>query len=343
MFSVDDIVKKISEKAKISESDARNLVKEKQNELSGLVSEEGAAYIVARENGINLLKESKKQLKIGNLVDGLRSVDIVGKIIRITDIREFERNGEKGRVANLILGDETGLARLSLWNEEVEYLEKLGLSEGDVIKLSRGYVKVDNQGQFELRIGRGLLSKIQEEVNLPDVRKMKQDFTVARRKPIKDFREGGFEETRAAIVQIFRKNPFFEVCPKCGTRINSDDSNNWICREHGKVEPDYGMVISGVIDDGTGNIRAVFFRELAEKLVGKTTKELMESHKDPLEIVENFQNLGKDFIFRGRVKLNTLTENKELVVNDILEVDVAKEADDILKSMQRNMSTPQQP
>ena len=336
MFSVDDIVKKISEKAKIPEDQAMKLIKEKQKELSGLVSKEGAAYIVAREKGINLLKESKKQLRIGNLVDGLRSVDIVGKVVRTSDVREFERNGEKGRVANLILGDETGLVRLSLWNDEVDYLENLKILEGDVVKVSRGYVKVDNQGNFELRIGRGSITKVNEEVNLPDVREIRQDFTVARRKPIKDFKEGGFEEARAAVVQLFRKNPFFEVCPKCGTRINSDGSSNWVCGEHGKVEPDYSMVISGVIDDGTGNIRAVFFRELAERLMGKTTSELRSAHKDPLEIFDTFDNMGKDFIIRGRVKLNTLTENRELVVNDILDVDVKREAKELLNGLSGN-------
>jgi replication factor A1 len=333
MFSVDEIVKKISEKAKISREEAAKLIKEKQKELSGLGSDEGAAYIVAREKGINLLKESKKQLRIGNLVDGLRSVDIVGKVVRTTDIREFERSGEKGRVANLILGDETGLVRLSLWNDEVDFLEKMKIVEGDVLRVSRGYVKMDNQGNLELRIGRGSIAKVKEDVKLPDVKEIRQDFTVARRKPIRDFREGGFEETRAAVVQLFRKNPFFEVCPKCGTRINSDDSNNWVCGEHGRVEPDYGMVISGVIDDGTGNIRAVFFRELAEKLMGKTTSELRNEHKDPIEIFDGFENLGRDFIIRGRVKLNALTENRELVVNDIADVDIKKEAAELLKSI----------
>jgi hypothetical protein len=50
-----------------SEAEIRKLIGEKQDELSGLVSEEGAAYIVARELGVNLLKAAKRQLKVKNL------------------------------------------------------------------------------------------------------------------------------------------------------------------------------------------------------------------------------------------------------------------------------------
>jgi replication factor A1 len=336
MFSIDDIVRKICEVSGVAEAEARRLISEKQEELSGLVSEEGAAYIVARERGINLLKESKKQLRIGNLVDGLRSVDIVGKVVRVSPVREFERNGEKGRVANLTIGDETGLVRLSLWNDEVDLLEKECITENTVLRVSKGYVKMDSQGGFELRIGKGRLDKVDEEVGLPASRDLRQGFSAARRKPIGEFREGEFNEARASVLQLFRRNPFFEVCPKCGTRVSQAPDGAWVCSEHSKVDPDFSMVISGVIDDGTGNIRAVFFRELAEKLVGSSARELRKSADPVAAVFDGFQGLGKDFIFRGRVKLNALTESREMIVNDILEVDVLKEARDMLCGLQKD-------
>ena len=48
------------------------------------------------------------------------------------------------------------------------------------------------------------------------------------------------------------------------------------CKDHGEVQPEFSMVVSGVLDDGTGNIRAVFFRDIAEKLFDMSAKELKD-------------------------------------------------------------------
>ena len=96
------------------------------------------------------------------------------------------------------------------------------------------------------------------------------------------------------------------------------------------------MIVAGVIDDGTDNIRAVFFREMAEKMFGMKTDEARElslKATTPLDIYEHFKNLGKDYVFRGRVKRNDLTESVEMIVNEIEDVDAKKEAEALLTKM----------
>ena len=105
------------------------------------------------------------------------------------------------------------------------------------------------------------------------------------------------------------------------------------CKEHGEVEPDFNMVISGVVDDGTGNIRAVFFRELAEKLFGKTTQELRQlamKKSEAAAVFEAFPGVGKEYIIQGRVKRNDYTESIELVASGLEEPDVKKEIETLL-------------
>src|SRR4030042_6338138 len=104
MFSIEEIVEKICEHTQMSQKKVLQLIEEKQDELSGLVSREGAAYIVAREFGISLLKESKKQLKVNSLTEGLNSVDLVARVIRISEQRDFQKEDRKGSVVNLMLG-----------------------------------------------------------------------------------------------------------------------------------------------------------------------------------------------------------------------------------------------
>jgi hypothetical protein len=207
MFSLEAMINKLAEHSKMDTNRIRSMIADKQQELSGLVSEEGAAYIVARELGMNMIRETSKQLKVKNLVSGLRSVDLVARVVRTYDERTFEREGKTGSVINVLLGDETGVVRLSLWNQETELVKKGKIKEGDTIKISGGWVKTDNRDALEIRIGRGSVQKADQVIELPDRGQMEQTFQSVNRESISAFKEGGQYEARAALVQVFRKNP----------------------------------------------------------------------------------------------------------------------------------------
>lgn len=337
MFSLEAMVQRICEHSKLPYDKVRGMISDKQNELSGLVSEEGAAYIVARELGLNMIKETKKQLKVNSLVSGLRSVDMVVRIARVFEERQFERDGKQGSVMNLLVGDETGTVRLSLWNHETDLVKEGKLNEGDAVKISGGWVKTDNRDQLELRLGRGSIEKVDQEVNLPDRQSMEQSSQAARRASIADFREGGSYEARAALVQVFRRNPFFTICPQCESRIRESDGR-FICDDHGEVTPKYALVLSGILDDGTENIRAVFFRDIAERVFGKNTEELREEAQqatDSMAVFDSVDGLGKEFIFSGRVKRNSYTESLEFMVNSVEDISPKEEAQRLVSELEK--------
>ncbi len=153
--------------------------------------------------------------------------------------------------------------------------------------------------------------------------------------PLSEAKDGESIEVRACLVQLFRKNPFFEVCPTCGVRMKNK-AGKWVCDQHGDVKPSYNVVVSGVLDDGYGNVRVVFFRELAEKLFGKSASELRafaQERVDPMAIYDAFDLLGKDYVIRGRVRKNDLTENLELIANGIEEPDVKREFEMLMKEI----------
>jgi len=321
------------------------LIRDKQDELSGLVSKEGAAYIVGRELGVSLIKETRTLLKAGSLLPGLFSVDLIARVVSVSEPHTFTKDGKQGKVQNIVLGDETGSVRMSLWNNETDLVQRLSLQQGAAVEIRGGYTKQDNMGNAELRIGRGLI-KVAEGKGIPAASAateqpqrastMQRPLTGCRgRKAISELSEGEVAEIRGTLVQLFQRTPFYEVCSSCGARV-SQQEGKWTCKEHGAVEPAYQLVVSGYIDDGETNIRAVFFREAAEKAMGRSAddvKRIVDEAKAVEAAFANVDTVGKEMLFRGRVNRSAFSGELEFVVGDMDDVDAVKEADAVLKSI----------
>ncbi|MDI6721762.1 MAG: OB-fold nucleic acid binding domain-containing protein, partial [Candidatus Aenigmarchaeota archaeon] len=254
-----------------------------------------------------------ERLNIGNIVAEMQNADIIGKIVGIAE-KEFGSDDKKGRLMSIIIGDETGTIRVVLWNDEIEKMRDF--REGDTIQV-RGSVK---DGMFgpEIRVGKyGAITRSSEIVT----EAVKRDI-VYERSAIKDMREGQYRQIRAPIVQVFEGNIFYEICPICKGK-----SKEWKCPEHGDIQPDYGLIISGIADDGTGNMRIVAFNDAAEKVIGMSkfeAKRLFDIKKTMKAVTENIR-IGKDFLIEGKVSRNALFDRLEFVVNDVKGVDTMKE------------------
>ncbi len=343
MLSAEELVKEISGKSGKGEEDVKKLIKDKQAELSGLVSEEGAAYIVGRELGVEMIRDTRRELKIKNILPDMRSVSIIAKVVNSYEPREFGRNGKKGMVASLILGDDTGTIRLPLWNDEVQLISSLGISQDDLLEVTGAWAKPDNRSDgVELRLGkRGKIKKL-DGADRPDMANVQSAPSNGPEAPagpaqimdIGKLKPGMNAQVRGCLVQAYRRKPYFEVCPQCGSRAE-DKEGKFVCKDHGEVEPAYNLLFSGVIDDGTGNIRFVLFRDQAEKMFGKGGAEVREEfeREGSDQFWANFKGLGKEFTIEGRVKTNDFSNENEILGNIIEETDIKEESQRLLKSL----------
>jgi replication factor A1 len=96
-------------------------------------------------------------LKIKDIRDGMRRVDVVAKVIQKSDIREVRSRyrNETYRVADAIIQDETGTIKLTLWNEQIDQV-----NVDDTVKIENGYIR-SFRGEIQLNIGRyGKLSVV---------------------------------------------------------------------------------------------------------------------------------------------------------------------------------------
>jgi replication factor A1 len=89
-------------------------------------------------------------LKINELRDGSRRVDIEANVIQKSETREVRSKftNETFRVADATIEDETGTITLTLWNEQTEQV-----NVGDRVRIENGYIK-SFRGELQLNSGK---------------------------------------------------------------------------------------------------------------------------------------------------------------------------------------------
>lgn len=303
---LDQIISKIKDGAKISEEEINKKIDEKMEQLSGLVSREGAAHIVANELGVKVFEGFSGRLQIKNIMTGMRDVEVVGKVQEIFGVREFKTEKAEGKVASFILGDETGTIRVVLWGNKTDNIEKM---KGDmIIKLVSGYVR-ENNAVKELHLGdRGNLLLEPEGETVGDVK-----HTLAVRKNISQLTEKDSDvELLGTIVQVSDPR-FFEICPECNKRARQHE-DSFVCGQHGKIDPAYSYVLNAVLDDGHETIRTVFFRNQADRLLNMSHEDVLKYKTEP-ERFDDIKNklLGEQIKVTGRVNKNEMFDRLEFI------------------------------
>lgn len=335
-MGIEDILTEIVRQTKIPKDELMSRINKKQEELSGLVSLEGAAHLVARELGIDLLNEKKRRLEMKNIVSGMKNVSVVGRIFKISDLVEFKRkDGSEGKVVNLFLSDNTDYIRLPLWNDQTKLIEDGSISLGDTIQIVNGLAKENIFGNTEISLGRYGSIKPIEDIELPSTEELAKRFLFPslRRVLIKDISLGRFE-IKANIAHVFRGKFLFDICPFCGGTLE-----NKKCLEHGEVKPDKALVISCIVDDGTGNIRAVFFREQAEKICKLKANELFKLEQEKRYELIKESLIGKDLILNGRVRKNKMFDRTELLVSSFKDLSILEESKKLAEEIEMKFTT----
>ncbi len=108
------LVEFISQSSGVSIEDIERKIEAKQAKLAGLISKEGAAQVIAAELNVNF---DKQMIKIAQMVPGMRKINLVGKIIELAPIREYNKNGRSGKIGSFVLADDTSNVRTVLWDE----------------------------------------------------------------------------------------------------------------------------------------------------------------------------------------------------------------------------------
>lgn len=296
----DKIVGRISKSSGLEKEEIERRIEAKRAKLAGLISREGAAQVIAAELGISFDNE---KLKIDELLLGMRKVNVFGKVINLSPVRNFTtKKGDEGKVVNFVLADDTSNIKVVLWDtNHIALVEKGEIKDGSFVEIGNGSMRSNeiHLGSFsELKQSKESLENVITE-------------KIVKEKNIVDFKLSDSVKTRAFIVQAFEPK-FFYVCPECRKKA-TQEAEGFTCATHGKINADKRALINLVLDDGTETIRSVLFQDALDNLG-------MGDLEDQDNLIIQRQNLlGKEMIFLGDIKMNSFFNNPEFIVESVKE------------------------
>ena len=271
---------------------------------------------IIKDESVGAPEYSENIIKIKDIFsldeEAKKDVSVIGKVSDLYDLRTFERrNGSTGKVRSLMLEDETGKIRLTLWDSDAE----LKIKEDDIIKVVRGYVK-ENGDYYDLNIGRIGKLIINPEGIVVEIK--------TNRKFIKELQEGDTTEIRGAVVDYRKQDLVLYLCPNCNKRVALVEGV-YDCEECGEVSPKELITATITVDDGTSNISCKLYGSAVAKLTNTPLNKLKDAN---LDILENI--LGSEFVFSGLAK--TGYNELEFSVRNVKPMDLDKEIE-LLKEL----------
>ena len=347
MEEKEKLLKNLAELTKKSEKELQKLVLDKINELSGLVSEEGAIYIIANELGVKLANDKVKKnastaefKKINEITEAKMPVSLVCRVIKKYDKVTFStKTGGEGSVQSLLVGDETGVIRVVFWNDKTEMLENI--KEKDVLRVINAYTRENpNLERIELST-----QYSEVEINPKDVDVKLKEFIPTgiefKSKKISELNEGDKNIKLNVIVTDFEIPRFYFACPECFKKIFQDEGVQK-CAEHNEIVAIKIPIVNLVVDDGENTINIVGFRDRAENLTGAKAEEIISLTQD-IDKYKHFSRkmVGSKMDIAGNVSVSSMTGDKQFLVSQVLGVefkDVSQIAEELVSESKSSKS-----
>lgn len=245
MSENEEYINKIIQKTGLSKKEIQKRMEEKKIALKGLISDEGALFIVAKELGVeiqnkNKITSEKIEINISDISLNLKNLSLIGRIREIYPVNNFTRkDGTLGLVGSFLLHDPTGDIRIVLWDEKTKIIENDYFQKNELVKIINAYIKIGRNNEKEVHIGRnGRIILSPDDVDYKKYPEIKEQVI-----SIKDINLNLRSITIAGeISQIYPKHEFK--------------------RNDGEI----GKVRSLIIGDSTGIITVTFWNQDEEKL-----------------------------------------------------------------------------
>ena len=297
-------INKIIEDTGLTRKEIQNLVGDKKNELKGLISEEGALFIIAKELGVDIKSENKELLKdidisITDITQNMKNMTLFGRIKEIYNTNNFKKNdGTNGFVGSFLLHDSTGDARIVLWDDQVKIFNEPNFENNELVKIINGNAKKGRYGDIEIHVGRyGKVILSPDDVDYKKYPKI-------------SFKLININDINLNLKSILLEGKVIQISP---------------IREFIKKDGGSGRVNSLTLLDSTGSIRITFWNEDIEKL--STLKV-----NDTISIT----NLNPRLSTLDQKTIDLTANKNTIMTKKKIELDIKGEFIKDIKSLQKN-------
>jgi hypothetical protein len=232
-------------------------------------------------------------------------VSFKGKVTSIDNLKTIEsKSGEKIPLLGFVVSDDSDGIRITLWRERAEeFSKKLSIGQGLLLKnVMIRYSTFSDRNEISLINESTLEFKEFEIENLKmiDTLNSRANFSGNYNK-IDSINTPTNIELKGFIARDLNNINIYEACTKCFKKVDN-------CTCNTSNETEFRMIVSLLIDDGSGSIRATFIGDIAEKLIMVKTEKLVQIKETP--DFEKFMEkkssefLGKDIIIKGKAKFS---------------------------------------
>ena len=164
MSKIEVYRKAIIEQVVITRKEIDVLVEDKKKALKGLVSDEGALFIICKELDVDIPKKRKfdfisefKPLQIKDVkIANIKSLTLTGRVASIREVHEFQRkDGSNGKVLSFTLVDNTGRIGIVVWDDNTDIINNPKFKINAIVQVTNGSSKwSDYNNAYEINIPR---------------------------------------------------------------------------------------------------------------------------------------------------------------------------------------------
>jgi ssDNA-binding replication factor A large subunit len=146
----------LKQKPDITAEQIRELIDEKKRKVgAGYLTDQGALFLVAADLGISFENVPKLSSEIKDLYIGAKEVTITARVMNIYPVRKFLKKDTNEEIINrtLTVYDKETSIKVKLWDNQISIPDEMGLQPGDLIRISRSYIKSGLDGKPIINLG----------------------------------------------------------------------------------------------------------------------------------------------------------------------------------------------
>jgi replication factor A1 len=146
----------VKQKPELTAEIIRDMIEEKKRKVgAGYLTDQGALFLVAADLGVSLESAPRAPSGLKDLYVGAKDVTATGRIMNIYPVHKFTKKegGEQSSTRTIVIFDKDARVKVKLWDKQVNVPDEMGLHAGDVIKVSKGYVRAGLDGKPIINLG----------------------------------------------------------------------------------------------------------------------------------------------------------------------------------------------